>query len=455
MSWIDNLRNLFSGFNRQFINIQQSWGYRENAVIWWNADGSRFWDEGFNRNGTVYSIVTKISDKVSTVPCFEYKIKDKKMLARFKAMRAGYDIKSQVQSAMLLKNEFEEFTGSDNVTKLLDNPNNGQTMPDFIQFVLMNKLIYGGCPVVSNNGAVDTGKTMAIYAYNPEMVSIRASGNLLEIVEANVNYFGNIQPVNPNNLYFIKYPNPKIDLNGQHLFGYSPLNPGLRPLQVDNSNLEAQLFIMENKGILGVFTPENMEALEAMQAGVKNPDELREKMADLMKYKGRERTNSREYINALIKYQAFGMDAIEMGLEASHKSTKRQICQLYDYPPELLADEGTTFNNKEMAIKYLLTNTTAPHRRSIEDMVNNWLYPLNGITDRIFTLDISDMPEIQEDYQTLGERMTNSQAFSKNEIREALKWERLELPNMDQPLVNAGLVPVSEIGDTDDDTDEL
>jgi phage portal protein BeeE len=450
MGIFDSIRSLF---NKQVAQTFTKWIYRENPLIWWDATGEIFWREGFDRNGTVYAITSKIADKVSTIPGYEYKITDQKALAKFRAMRSGYDIKSQVQSNLFLKAEFEEFKGNDHVTQLLKNPNKGQTFADFIQFVLINKMIFGGCPVVSNNGDVDMGKTLALYAYNPDMVQIKASPNLMNIEKAQVSLYGSPVPIEAKHIYFIKYQNPKIDIMGNHLFGYSPLNPGLRPLQVDNANLEAQLFIMKNKGVLGTFLPENMESLESISSGAATADELREKMRPLLKYHGEDMSDQRPYINALLKYQSFGMDAVEMGLESSHKSTKRQICQIYDYPPELLADEGTSFNNKEMAIKYLLTNTTAPHRRSIEDFVNNFLYPLNGITDRIYTLDISDMPEIQEDYQSLGDKMTATQAFSKNEIREALRWPKSDYANMDEPLVNAGLVPVSEIGDGEEMTE--
>ncbi len=313
-----------------------------------------------------------------------------------------------------------------------------QSFAELVQFLLINKMIFGGAPVYGNPGEIDTGKTLALYGYNPDMVQIKASGNLCTIDEARISFFGVSQPINPKHLHFVKYVNPKIDLSGQHLFGLSPLKAGLRSLQVDNSNLEAQLFIMQNKGVMGTFLPENMEALQAMERGAGNADNLRNKMDELLTYKGKDMSAQRPYINALLKYISFGMDADQMGLDLSKKATKRELCQIYDYPPELLADEGTTFNNKEQAVKYLLTNTTAPHRRSIEDMVNNWLYPLNGIKDRVFMLDISDMPEIQEDMQNLADKMKATQVFTGNEIREALKWDASDLPNMDKVLVSAG-----------------
>jgi phage portal protein BeeE len=446
MAFLDWVKNLLQPQIQQQITNLQSYRWRENPVIWWDSNNEIFWDEGFEKNGTVFSIVSKIAAKVADVPGYEYKVNNQKSLKRFKAMRSGYDIKSQVQSMRFLKSEFEPFEGSDNVTKLLKQPNEGQTFSDLIQFILINKLIFGGGPVWANPGGVDTGKTMSLYAYDPDKVQIKPSPNLVSIDQAAINFFGNIQPITPGHLYFVKYQSPRIDITGRHLFGFSPLMAGLRPLQVDNANLEAQLFIMQNKGVLGTFLPENMEALEAIQGGVDNADLLREKMGELLKYSGKDMSSQRPYINALLKYISFGMDADQMGLDASHKATKRMICQIYDYPPELLADEGTTFNNKNEAIKYLLTNTTAPHRKSIEDMVNNWLYPLNGITDRVFTLDISDMPEVQDDYAQLADKMVATQSFTRNEIREALRWDASPDMNMDKVLVSQGLIPIEDVG---------
>jgi hypothetical protein len=120
-------------------------------------------------------------------------------------MRSGYDIKSQVQSQMFLKQEFEEYNGNDTITKLLSKPNEGQAFVEFVQFVLINKMIFGGCPVYSNPGEIDTGKTLGLYAYNPDMLQIRATPNLMGIKEARINYFGNIKEINPANLYFVKY----------------------------------------------------------------------------------------------------------------------------------------------------------------------------------------------------------------------------------------------------------
>jgi phage portal protein BeeE len=418
--------------------------YTGNSLIMLPPTQDNLYRQGYLANSTVYSLVTKIAAKVATIPIYPYMVKNSKSLKEYRALTGSYDPKALLEARKLLKMDFEEIQNPlDPVNRLMKQPNSGMDYAAFTEFVLMNEMITGGCPVYALPMA-NAGGVSSLYPFNSKFLRIQPDNTLMNIKFAQliVNIGG--LTMTPENLYFVRYTDPDIKQDGSHLFGHSPLASGLLEVQKDNENTKVQLFQFQNKGVTGFFRPENVDAANMIQSSVQGPDKARQSLDDLMN-----RANSgsmRPFTPLPVVYNSFGMDAVQMELIESAIASKEKIAELYDYPKPLLSNDAASYNNVNSAVKYLITNTAAPHMKRLEGMWN-WAFKKMGRPDVVALFDISSQPEIQQDIQMLADWMSKAGVYSINEIREVTKYSRLELPNCDEPLVNAGMMPISQLGE--------
>jgi phage portal protein BeeE len=437
----------FDFFKRKASPVPFRLVYTGQSLVMMPANNQNLYREGWLNNSTVYSIVSKIAAKVSTIPVYNYDTGGQKDLTEYKALISSYDPKAFAEAKRYAKKQFNEVTNpNDPLNRLMKNPNPGQSYAAFTEFVLINQMIYGGCPVYANKGLTGND-VLALYPFNPHFVLITPDETLMKIKDAKLIMSAGQTPMNPEQLYIIKYVNPELDLNGTHLYGYSPLRSGLLEVQKDNENSKVGLFMFQNKGVTGFFKPENQEVAAAIQANPGGPDAVRSSLDEILirQENGGTRQSMRPFTPIPVVYNSFGMDSTQLELIESAIASKEKIAELYDYPKPLLSNEAASFNNVKAATKYLVTNTSSGHVQRLQEFWN-WVAMTSGLTNRTVMFDISSMPEVQEDFQQLADWMSKSGLFTTNEARELLKYEALEIDSANVPLVSAGLVRLDELG---------
>ena len=426
--------------------------WSENTVSFYATNFDTYHDEGWMNSSTVFSIVNRIANKAAEVPRYQYRVKkgNSKAVAEYKALTSLYDPMAMAEAKRLQRKSMEVVSGNDPINKLLKSPNPEMSIGQFIYFVVANKLIYGGCPIYGNTGAV--GKAvLALYPFNSHFVQVTPTPSLLSIDSARlITNLGNYT-LPPENLYFIKYEDIELRQDGSHLYGHSPLKSALRQLQSSNQANETQLSMFRFRGKDGVFTPENSETM-GMFDDIASRDAIRSDIDSVMGKENGNATGRKAFVNAMLKYQSFGMDANELRIIESIQQMDKAIANVYNFPPILLNTDSSTYANMAEARKDLLFESTMPHVRDIDDLFNEFVVPSYGYADgEIFvTSDYSAMPEAQADMKMQAEWMGKIGVFTANEIREVAKYEQLPIANMDEPLVGANMMPISMIGMSED-----
>lgn len=451
--------SIFSLFNRKKATatpqrtLRLRWS--ESTVSFYTSNFDTYYDEGWLNSSTVFAIVNRIANKAASVPRYQYKVKkgNEKAVTEYKALMSQYDPKAMVEAGRLQRKAMEVVSGNDPINKILKAPNPEMSINQFIYFVIANKLVYGGCPIYGNKGAVGNA-ILALYPFNNHFIQLVPTPTLLGVQSAKLITNIGGYDLTPENLYIVKFEDIELKQDGSHLYGHSPLKSALRILQSSNQATETQLSMFRFRGKDGVFTPENVETM-GMFSDVVIRDEMRTDIDNIMGKENGQATGRKAFVNAMLKYQSFGMDAEELKIIESIQEMDKALCNVYNFPPILLNTEGTTYANMPAARKDLLFECAMPHVQDIDDMFNEFLLPSHGITngERFIASDYSAMPEAQEDMKLQAEWMAKLGVFTANEVREVTKYEGLALPNMDEPLVSSSMMPISQVGMTDENLD--
>ena len=148
-----------------------------------------------------------------------------------------------------------------------------------------------------------------------------------------------------------------------------------------------------------------------------------------------------------------GMNAVDMALNEGQMLTVRQLCNIYNFPSELLNDkELNRFNGNKEAKKAAITNTVLPELRLDRDSLNSWYLEPYRVSDRkdyYLDFEINDFPELQEDLEKLWSRVDNSWELTPNERREMKGFDKDPKPEMDVQWIPSNLIPINAMGTTD------
>ena len=128
------------------------------------------------------------------------------------------------------------------------------------------------------------------------------------------------------------------------------------------------------------------------------------------------------------------MTMVEM--KVSNLSTFRgAIADAYNVPSQLLSgSKDRTYNNYKEAETALWSNAIKPSLDSMLEKVSYWLSPLCKEPGHALVADYSKIEALQKNKSEMVTWMVLGRVFTGNEIREACGFERLERPDMDEPL---------------------
>lgn len=409
-----------------------------------------FITNGYKGNATIHSIISKCADKFASVPFYLYRVRDAKKAKHYARITKGKNAQlttASLHQRLKLKNEaFEEVEGGA-VYDLLERPNPSQTDSDFKSMVIKMRMTTGAAPIYANMG-VSGQRVQSLYCLPTNFVQLYPDPSLMHIAKAELNIGGIPTDLPIEQLYYWKYSDIEIDSAGRHLYGLSPLQAALIDLQANTENVKRQAFMMKNQGATGVFTPKDLEAMRGVSSGPAGVDGLRSTLDALIASRDGN-TTTRPYINAPLDYITFGMDANQLDMVNTYRIGKESLCNIYDFPVHLITAENATDNNYNSAIKYLLTNTIYAMLCGYRDMVNQWLLPMMGEAGMYYDFDLTEMPELQDDIERLAKWMQATWAITPNELREALKYEKIENPLFDEPFVPNNVQPLSMIDAVD------
>lgn len=403
----------------------------------YDYDNKVYLDKGFGMNPDVYAIVMQRAKKLSSVPFVVNNISD--ITAKRKVDHLKYATKGNYSIEQLARKKILE-TKAYTETELdfpLDEPNPLQSWTDIWQLYEVYMATTGNAYLymVWTEDGMNKGVPKEVYILPSHLIKIvlKKDANLIED-ESPIDYYMLIDGIQDaylnfpeENVIHIKYPNPFFDLNGAHLYGLSPLKSVLRNIESSNEAINGNVKAMKNSGMFGFLSSKDVNApWNADQA-----NQMKDKLREMDKDSGR--LSKIAAGSGPVEFTKLALNTDELKPFDFLKYDQSTIANVLGWSTILLnSTENMTYNNLQNERKRVITDTINPDLILLASALNKNFLPRFGdkYLKAEIEFDITELPEMQEDYKAMIEWM-NLSPLTPNEIRTALKYETSDVDGMD------------------------
>lgn len=385
-----------------------------NTAQWIDGKNDNYIAEGFEKNADVFSIIQYLYKRASTIPWKLY----------------SYDASGKLTEK---KNH--------PLINLIERPNPMMGQSFFIQTLLAYKYLLGNAYIYlprMENGA-NRGQSKEMWIMPASKIEIVSNGWQSPV--DHYRFMGTTSPkFRPEDVIHLRSVSMSYG-SGNDFYGMSPLKPGVIPLTKSNSAAESEVKSFQNMtpdGILSkksntdsAMTEEQVSYLErwwAQRSGHKN-----RRMA---------------FTSAQLEFIRMGFSPVDLNVLESSKLSFRQLCNLYQFPAQLLNDsEHSTYNNMREAKKAVYTDAIIPELHALRDELNHRLVPAYG--DNLWLdLDTSGIDVLQDDKKEQTEWLNTAwwiKAIDKQRIMGVT-----EDPEMDKYFLPTSVIEMGAQMDDDD-----
>jgi HK97 family phage portal protein len=414
----------------------------------------------------VFSVVNKIAETTSLIPLYVYYQKDEKAMRKLLTIsnRQFYSTKGIFDIMLMQMKALEDAPETDPVLKLLNHPNPQQSQQEFFLANFCYYLLCGECFIYKfrgTNGA-NTGRVTELHVLAPSNIILHVSKEYpqavtgYDFVMGSETIYKNI-PV--NDIIHIKKFNPDSTLgydfraNYSRWRGLSPLVPAKKLLTRLTSADDAAVSQLQNGGLPGIVFDKTLGNEDVSQESL---DLMRQ---HFFSYIRKPENKGAPFFSAGEKgYVQLGLKLADMEVSALQNIDFKRLCNIYKISTILFNSEvaATESNVKEM-VKQMYTNVCLPLAYTFRDKFNSELVSENwgDKRKRFVDADISGITELQDDYQQLANVISALPITpTGNEMRELFKWDRIENPMMDIPLVKAGYSLIDDLAPMDMPVDQ-
>jgi HK97 family phage portal protein len=435
---IEETKQITPQFDQNLLNRIVYGQIMNNLIIWYDGNQETFIKDGYQSNAMVYSIIEKISTKI-TVPDLQV-FSDKKTGSKYKSFKYSSNEIARVQSRVYKKKELALVEKEDDFTKLLKTPNPKQTEREFREEV--NKwfnitgetFIYGFSP---DNG-LNKGKPIELYCLPSHLVVIE-QGGVMQPVKGYKLIIGDQTVLIPaDQVLHIKRFNPEWDLVGSQLRGQSPLLAGLKLLRKNNAGIESGAKSNENQGAKGIVSP-----------NINNPELfLTKEQREALDQNVEKRINGNDNMGKVVtsglplQYTQIGLSPVAMDLIKSLEYDDDKLCGLWGVNPVIFKPNATDAN-LEHAQKSLVTDVCLPFLSMYELKMAEWLNP-KFKTDYVIDFDVTSYAELQPDMELIKNVFANNPAYTWNELRTMQGFDESEEEGANLHWVGTNLVPARD-----------
>lgn len=394
-------------------------------------------ENGYNVNPFVYSVVDARSSKFSSIP-FEIKqIQDKVAVKQYnqiiKSTKYNLSPQQKLQLDQLQLKAYGEI-----VDFKLTKPNPLNSWEEFeklfeIYLATTGEVyIYKLCPELG----ADAGEPIALYLLPSHYMEIVMKNKWSrEMLETPIKSYMLIEgdqytEFKPEEIIHVKYANPNYDIQGTSLYGQSPLRSCYKNILSSNEALGLNIKAMRNGGAFGIIHAKGNTALTETQAKA-----LKQKLTDMDSGNGR--LDKIAGISTEIGFTRLALNTDELKPFDYLGFDEKQICNALGWDAKLLNnDDGAKYDNYKTAQKRVLINTIVPDLNIFASTFNKHILPLyKDYKGFEMCYNISDLPEMQEDMETLVNWVTKANdkgLLTKNEAREIMNLEPIDDDNMNK-----------------------
>lgn len=443
---IGTAKTFENAFNKAFLQ------FLGGQAAQYDYKDSTYLEKGYGINPDVFSVVTQMCDKTKAVPYAVKKVKDKQSLSKLSSLRnatnGNYSTKQLADKFILESKAYED----KEMPFPLEKPNPNQTWGDihalFKLFLKMtgNSYLFMVWP---ENG-INAGEPKMVYTLpSHKMKIVLKEGADLYYDEDPIDYYmlrdGDQNIVFPaEQVIHIKTANPFFDLQGGHLYGLSPIRALLRNIESSNEALNNNVKTLKNSGVFGFFSGKEsaMTPEQAMQ--------LKQRLVDMDKDSGR--LSKIAGLSVPIEFTKLSVDTKEMLPFDYLKYDQKQICNVLGWSDALLNnDDGGKYDKQREERKRVITDNIQPDLILFDQaLTERFIRKFKGYENAVLEHDITELPEMQEDYKAMVEWMEKA-PLTPNEKRTALKYETIPDDGMDTVWINSGLKRIDEVGITASD----
>jgi HK97 family phage portal protein len=444
------IRNPFKVLKDEVINKANRLFFQTVNGTDINIDFKNTWaiETAFFNNPDVYAILMQMASKTSAVPYFVKKKEKEEEYKKFTFQQKN--ITPSMQGVLsYLKAEKKAFTPNDYKPLPIEKPNPLMGWNEFLQ---LSKIYYRGCGnvfwyILRN----EQNKPLAIYVLPSHLMQIKIKPDAFKLgmetpvlgYELLYNNFS--IPFAEEEVIHIKMPNPRWTFDAQQLYGQSPLAAAY--LNAENQiQANRHLYKMfKSSGAFGFIFAKG-DALTDGQATqfvdrIKDMDESKERMAKI------------SAVAKEIGFQRISLANDELQPWTALSWDRKVLCNVLGWPDELLNNDGKSGlggSEAKEARKIALMDNVYPDLLVFQEALNrHFIKDFKGYENYALVFDISEMPEMQDDIQKLIE-WADRAPVTLNEIREMIKFERIEEPGMDSVWLTRSKIRLDEAMITDD-----
>jgi len=393
----------------------------DQFLLQWMATNAIYPDQGesthlsnYTDNNNVFTVINKITEPASTVPVYQYDAKGEevangKMIAR------------------------------------LNNPNPYQSRNEFIEAAMTFYLIFGNAYTAAEilENGLNAGSAGRLDQLPPQWIAINL-GTYFDPIRGYSFYpFGaKNTPVDyeKERIMHWKEFNPDYDSMGGHLKGMSRLRPLLKSVIANNESYNTMVKAMQNQGAWGILTMLGEEG--------KGMDLTKPQAAELKTRFRRDASSGKLTVTGkLTKWEQIGLSMVELEVIKALGTFKGDLYDAYNVPPQLFAgSQDRTYNNYKEAERALWANAICPSLDAYLSKLSRWMAPMFKEKGQYLQADYSGIEALQKNVAEMIAWMVQARSFTKNEIREAVGYDHMDAPGMDEVYDMAGMMPVSSLG---------
>lgn len=403
-------------------------------VVLYNYGARDFLEFGYAINADIYAIVKKITDKANVATPYVY-VDNSAVKMHKGELRSKYDV---AKHRLSVSKSLTYADANKDITKLIANPNDTQTWREFITLFRIIYHVQGEAFIYRESGDDNCALSLHI-APSHLMTPIVDDGKLvgwsLDLLNG---YRRNFYKDTADDLLHFKMPNPLYNNNSQFR-GFSPLNAGLKYLNLNDSGIVSWIKSVQNEGAKGVISPNHPnpdlwltpEQVQATQAKVEE------------KMHGSDNRNKIVVSGMPLQYASIGLspDALNIVSGLEHSSSK--LCALWGVP-SILFERNPTYENQKAANDRFVRDVILPYLSSEEDKLNSWLVaPFSKRDGKRYVIDydLSAYEELRIDAADVDILL---KTHTINEVRVMQGSDEIEEEYANQVFISQGMMPLSD-----------
>lgn len=446
---IDKVKSIF-----RYQEVKQP----DGTIAYWTAAGQiptldkkLFVNEGWSKNVIVYSVISKIAQTAAQAEFGAYKIINDKAYKDYKNVCGTAHYKEKFFDLRLLRSKaLELLPDTHDLNKLLKYPNEQQGQASFIENYLGMEMITGdGYMWASLNGRKQPIELFVL----PSQYMTIVPTNTFPMRESayQLSFGGKIIPLTKEEVMHTKYWNPHWNVDGLHLYGFSPLHAGWLSIQQDNDAKKAGIEILQNRGPRGLV---GWDVSGIPNADFNKAKEQTGRLKEAWEQTKKEYKDDLAIMIGKVNWVQTGLSMTDLQILDVSKYTQVDICNLYGVSAKLFnAADDAKFSNLQEYRKDLISNVALPKLDKLRDSLNrklmtDWGYKGQNI---IVDFDATVFKELDEDKTALSQWMTQAACFTENEKRIALGYDAVEYaPDnanlMDKIYKPSNQLPLEKLG---------